>query len=162
MQGVSVLFVRTRTCLLIHALVTNSLGHFTILSIQLSFSTFVYPSICLAYLGQGARLIRDGDAVLSNLFYETIPGSHNGPLYWYVLQHDFNILSFSNNSLRVMFVFGILATVRYCTSFVARRKLTSAYSSSLHKLSLPLPSVLYSSLCRCTSFHRKPPSTLYL
>lgn len=61
----------------------SSLGHFNKLSIQLSFSLFVYPAIVLAYLGQGARLIRDGEAVLSNVFYQTIPGPPNGPLYWY-------------------------------------------------------------------------------
>ena len=52
------------------------------LSIQLSFTLFVYPSIVLAYLGQGARLIVDGADVLPNLFYTTIPGSNGGPLYW--------------------------------------------------------------------------------
>lgn len=52
------------------------------LSIQISFTCFVYPSVVLAYLGQGARLIVDGEAVMSNLFYDTIPGSTNGPLYW--------------------------------------------------------------------------------
>ncbi|KAF7795026.1 hypothetical protein EIP86_006170 [Pleurotus ostreatoroseus] len=70
-----------------------SLGHFNILSIQLSFSFIVYPSIVLAYLGQGARLIVDGEAALQNMFYATIPGSHNGPLYW------------------IIFVLGILSTV---------------------------------------------------
>lgn len=60
---------------------------------QLTFSLFVYPCLVLAYLGQGARLIADGDAVMSNIFYQTIPGETNGPLYW------------------IMFVFAILATV---------------------------------------------------
>ena len=64
--------------------VVSSLGHFSIRSIQLSFSLFVYPSICLAYPGQGARLVRDGAEVLPNLFYTTIPGTTTGPLYWYV------------------------------------------------------------------------------
>lgn len=51
---------------------------------QMSFGLFVYPSLVLAYLGQGARLIVDGDSVISNVFYNTIPGAHNGPLFWYV------------------------------------------------------------------------------
>jgi KUP system potassium uptake protein len=51
--------------------------------IQISFTTIVYPSICLAYLGQGARLIADKEAVLENIFYRTIPGSSNGALFWY-------------------------------------------------------------------------------
>ncbi|GJE85382.1 KUP/HAK/KT family potassium transporter [Phanerochaete sordida] len=87
-----------------------SLGHFNILSIQLSFTLFVYPSIVLAYLGQGARLIRDGEAVLSNLFYATIPGRVNGPVYW------------------IMFVFGILAT------FIASQTLITAAFSLIQQM----------------------------
>lgn len=52
---------------------------------QLSFSTFVFPNLVLAYLGQGARLARDGDAVIDNIFYATIPGSSNGPLFWFAV-----------------------------------------------------------------------------
>ena len=81
------------------------------LSIQLSFTCFVYPAVVLAYLGQGARLIVDGEAVLSNLFYQTIPGSANGPLYWSVV--GFVVLKEANRRYRIMFVFGILATVSY-------------------------------------------------
>ncbi|EKM57720.1 uncharacterized protein PHACADRAFT_251527 [Phanerochaete carnosa HHB-10118-sp] len=87
-----------------------SLGHFNMLSIQLSFSLFVYPSIVLAYLGQGARLIVDGEAVLFNLFYATIPGSTNGPLYW------------------IMFVLGILAT------FIASQTLITAAFSLVQQM----------------------------
>ena len=53
----------------------------------------MYPSLVLAYLGQGARLIVDGAEVLPNLFYLTIPGKHNGPLFW------------------ILYVFAILATL---------------------------------------------------
>lgn len=53
----------------------------------------MYPSLILAYLGQGARLIVDGADVLPNVFYLTIPGEHNGPLFW------------------VSYVFAILATL---------------------------------------------------
>jgi KUP system potassium uptake protein len=60
---------------------------------QISFSTLVYPSLVLAYLGQGARLIVDGESVISNIFYLTIPGKHNGPLFW------------------ILFVYAILATL---------------------------------------------------
>jgi KUP system potassium uptake protein len=70
-----------------------NLGQFNAFSIRLSFCTFVYPGLILAYLGQGARLIHDGSAVLPNVFYNTIPGPVNGPLYW------------------VVFVFAILATL---------------------------------------------------
>jgi KUP system potassium uptake protein len=61
--------------------------------VQISFGTFVYPSLMLAYLGQGSRLIVDGADVLPNVFYLTIPGKHNGPLFW------------------ILYVFAILATL---------------------------------------------------
>lgn len=70
-----------------------NLGQFNMLSIQLTFSLFVYPNLILAYLGQSARLIRDGDAVINNVFYTTIPGRSGGPLFW------------------IVYVFGILATL---------------------------------------------------
>ncbi len=60
---------------------------------QISFTTLVYPSLVLAYLGQGARLIVDGEDVISNIFYRTIPGKHDGPLFW------------------ILFVYAILATL---------------------------------------------------
>jgi KUP system potassium uptake protein len=46
---------------------------------------FVFPTLILAYLGQGARLIRDGDAVIHDVFYSTIPGHSGGPLFWFVI-----------------------------------------------------------------------------
>ncbi len=54
------------------------------MSIQISFTCFVYPSLVLAYLGQGARLITDGEAVITNIFYNTIPGPSKGGLFWLV------------------------------------------------------------------------------
>ncbi|KAI9452283.1 potassium transporter [Lactarius psammicola] len=70
-----------------------NLGQFNMISIQISFTTLVYPSLVLAYLGQGARLIVDGEDVISNIFYRTIPGKHDGPLFW------------------ILFVYAILATL---------------------------------------------------
>ncbi|KDR82452.1 hypothetical protein GALMADRAFT_237778 [Galerina marginata CBS 339.88] len=70
-----------------------NLGQFNAASIRMSFCTFVYPGLVLAYLGQGARLIHDGEPVLANVFYNTIPGPVNGPLFW------------------IMFVFAVLATL---------------------------------------------------
>ena len=62
-----------------------NLGQFNRASIQISFTCYVYPSLILAYMGQGAKLITDGENVLENIFYQTIPGKHEGPLFWYVL-----------------------------------------------------------------------------
>ncbi|KAG9017784.1 hypothetical protein FRB93_004595 [Tulasnella sp. JGI-2019a] len=61
-----------------------NLGQFNKASTQIGFSFFVYPMLVLAYLGQGARLIKDGDSVISNVFYNTIPGGRGGGLYWIV------------------------------------------------------------------------------
>jgi K+ transporter len=60
---------------------------------QISFTILVYPSLVLAYLGQGSRLIVDGQNVIANVFYLTIPGKHNGPLFW------------------ILYVYAILATL---------------------------------------------------
>ncbi|KAI0061789.1 potassium transporter [Artomyces pyxidatus] len=70
-----------------------NLGQFNMLSIQISFGSFVYPSLVLAYLGQGSKLIVNGDYIITNVFYTSIPGAHNGPLFW------------------IMYVFAILATL---------------------------------------------------
>ncbi|KAI5002622.1 hypothetical protein ZWY2020_027272 [Hordeum vulgare] len=53
------------------------LGHFNKRSIQVAFSTVVYPSLILAYSGQAAYLIKNPDH-LSTAFYSSIPG----PLFW--------------------------------------------------------------------------------
>ncbi|KDQ61961.1 hypothetical protein JAAARDRAFT_204343 [Jaapia argillacea MUCL 33604] len=87
-----------------------NLGQFNMFSIQLSFTFFVYPSLCLAYLGQGARLIADRDAVISNLFYKTIPGPSQGALFW------------------ILYVFAILATL------IASQAMISATSSLVQQM----------------------------
>jgi len=70
-----------------------NLGQFNMISIQISFSVLVYPSLVLAYLGQGSQLIVNGENVIENVFYRTIPGEHNGPLFW------------------ILYVYAILATL---------------------------------------------------
>ncbi|TFK27651.1 potassium transporter [Coprinopsis marcescibilis] len=70
-----------------------NLGQFNRASIRFSFCFIAYPSLVLAYLGQGARLIQEGSNVMDNIFYRTIPGPINGPLYW------------------IVFVFAVLATL---------------------------------------------------
>ncbi|KLO05737.1 potassium transporter [Schizopora paradoxa] len=94
-----------------------NLGQFNALSIQIAFGGFVYPSLVLAYLGQGARLISDGPDVLENVFYLTIPGKANGPLFW------------------VMYVFAILATL-----IASQAMITATFSliqQVIHMKSLP-------------------------
>jgi len=102
-----------------------NLGQFSRLSIQISFTGVVYPAVVLAYLGQGARVIRDGDAVMSNIFYATVPGKPNGPLYW------------------IIYIFGILATL------IASQALTTATFSLIQQIvnmkSLPPIRMVYTS-----------------
>lgn len=59
-----------------------NLGAFSKQSIRLSFSVIVYPCLMLAYLGQGAALITNGDNIISNVFFQSIPGPAGGPLFW--------------------------------------------------------------------------------
>ncbi|KAF9606999.1 hypothetical protein IFM89_030418 [Coptis chinensis] len=53
------------------------LGHFSVRSIQISFSCIVFPSLICAYSGQAAYLTKFPDHV-ADTFYKSIPG----PLYW--------------------------------------------------------------------------------
>lgn len=55
----------------------TDMGHFSRPSIQLAFTTVVYPSATLAYLGQTAYLIHHPD-VYKTPFFSSVPS----PLYW--------------------------------------------------------------------------------
>ncbi|KAH9774343.1 Potassium transporter 5 [Citrus sinensis] len=52
-------------------------GHFTVLSIQISTCGVVYPALILAYTGQASFLRKHPDLV-SNTFFKSVPG----PVYW--------------------------------------------------------------------------------
>lgn len=52
-------------------------GHFSVRSIQISMCFVTYPALILAYLGQGAYLMKHADNV-GNTFYGCIPK----PIYW--------------------------------------------------------------------------------
>ncbi|KAI7957517.1 hypothetical protein MJO28_004612 [Puccinia striiformis f. sp. tritici] len=65
----------------VEALFAN-LGQFSKGAIRLSFISFIYPALILAYLGQGAVLITQGPEVVTNIFYRSIPGGQGGPLWW--------------------------------------------------------------------------------
>ncbi|XVF80412.1 hypothetical protein PTKIN_Ptkin15bG0069100 [Pterospermum kingtungense] len=52
-------------------------GHFTVLSVQISTCTIVYPAILLAYTGQAAFLHKHPQHA-TDAFYKSVPG----PLYW--------------------------------------------------------------------------------
>lgn len=70
-----------------------SLGQFSKGAIRLSFIAWIYPALILAYLGQGAQMITNGDHVISNVFYQSIPGPTGGVLWW------------------IVWIFGMLATI---------------------------------------------------
>ncbi|KIY71241.1 potassium transporter [Cylindrobasidium torrendii FP15055 ss-10] len=87
-----------------------NVGQFNTLSIRISFLGLVYPTIMITYLGQGACLIVDGESVIQNIFYRSIPGPINGGLYW------------------VMFVFAFLAIL------IASQAMITATFSLLQQL----------------------------
>jgi KUP system potassium uptake protein len=59
-----------------------NLGQLGQRGIQIPLILIVYPSLMLAYLGQGAQLIVNGPTVIPNVFYLSIPGGAGGALYW--------------------------------------------------------------------------------
>ncbi|GAA5838703.1 hypothetical protein JCM9279_003833 [Rhodotorula babjevae] len=60
------------------------LGQFSKGSIRLAFCCFAAPCLMIQYLGQGAKLIVGGEEVLSNVFFNSIPGGTGGGLWWFV------------------------------------------------------------------------------
>lgn len=87
------LFVRTKNydilsgvilCITgVEALFAN-LGQFSKASIRTAFCSYAAPMLILQYLGQGAKLITHGDTVISNVFFNSIPGGTGGGLWWTV------------------------------------------------------------------------------
>ncbi|KAJ7554494.1 hypothetical protein O6H91_06G143500 [Diphasiastrum complanatum] len=53
------------------------LGHFSVKSIQIAFTSLVYPCLLLAYIGQAAYLLKYPEHV-DEAFYKSIPS----PVYW--------------------------------------------------------------------------------
>ncbi|KAG6543833.1 hypothetical protein Mapa_014673 [Marchantia paleacea] len=49
------------------------LGHFSVKAIQIAFTALVYPCLLIAYIGQGAYLLKHPESV-SETFYNSIPG----------------------------------------------------------------------------------------
>ncbi|KAK4050374.1 hypothetical protein OIV83_003443 [Microbotryomycetes sp. JL201] len=66
----------------VEALFAN-LAQFSKASIRLAFTFWVYPCLIFAYLGQGAKLIVDGENVIKNVFFQSIPGGVGSAL-WYI------------------------------------------------------------------------------
>jgi KUP system potassium uptake protein len=94
-----------------------NLGQFNAASIRIAVTFIVYPSLILAYLGQGARLIVDGEHVIQNVFYNTIPGPANGPLFW------------------IIFVLAILATLVASQAMITAT--FSLFQQVIHMKSFP-------------------------
>lgn len=88
-----------------------AIGQLSVRSIRWSLIAVVYPSLMLAYLGQGAKLIANPEAVLPNVFYLSVPGGQGSAAYW------------------IGFVTGLLATV------IASQALLSASFSIVSQLS---------------------------
>ncbi|GAA6004079.1 hypothetical protein JCM10207_002415 [Rhodosporidiobolus poonsookiae] len=66
----------------VEALFAN-LGQFSKSSIRLAFIGFAAPCLMLQYLGQGARLVVDGENVLPNVFFSSIPGGAGSGFWWF-------------------------------------------------------------------------------
>ncbi|GAA6026040.1 hypothetical protein JCM11491_002521, partial [Sporobolomyces phaffii] len=85
------LFVRTKNYDLLSGVVLCvtgtealfALAQFSKQSIRLSWIGYVYPCLILSYLGQGARLVRDPETVVKNVFFNSIPGG-SGTAYWWI------------------------------------------------------------------------------
>ena len=82
-----------------------NLGQLGQRAIQVPLICIVYPSLMLAYLGQGSQLIVNGPAVVPNIFYLSIPGGVGGAIYW------------------IGFTTGLLATI-----IASQAMLTACYS----------------------------------
>ncbi|KAK4429855.1 Potassium transporter 6 [Sesamum alatum] len=55
------------------------LGHFSVPSIQIAFTTVVFPCLLLAYMGQAAYLIKNPHAA-SSIFYDSVPEKLRWPV----------------------------------------------------------------------------------
>ncbi|KAE8216494.1 hypothetical protein CF327_g381 [Tilletia walkeri] len=88
-----------------------SIGQLSVRAIRLPLIFVVYPSLMLAYLGQGAKLIDRPADVLPNIFYLSVPGGQSSAAYW------------------IGFVLGLLATI------IASQALLSASFSIVAQLS---------------------------
>ncbi|WP_299328103.1 KUP/HAK/KT family potassium transporter [Parasphingopyxis sp.] len=58
----------------------SNMGHFGRKPIGLSWLVFVLPALMLSYLGQGALVLRDGEAIMANPFFLLAPGWFQLPL----------------------------------------------------------------------------------
>lgn len=56
------------------------LGHFGARAIRFTWSWFVYPALCLNYLGQGAWLLGDRPVAHGNVFFSTVPTTWLAPV----------------------------------------------------------------------------------
>ncbi|KAK0528745.1 hypothetical protein OC842_004461 [Tilletia horrida] len=88
-----------------------AIGQLSVRAIRTPLICIVYPSLMLAYLGQGAKLIDNPAAVLPNIFYLSVPGGQNSGAYW------------------IGFITGLLATI------IASQALLSASFSIVGQLS---------------------------
>lgn len=90
--------------------------------------------LVLAYLGQGAQLIVNGDVVITSVFYQSIPGTTGSPLYWIMCKFSIStaLLNLCSNKATPHVVpsdiFAVLATL------IAAQAMISACFSLLHQV----------------------------
>ncbi|KZO92922.1 potassium transporter [Calocera viscosa TUFC12733] len=116
-----------------------NLGQFNRASIQLSFTCVAYPCLVLAYLGQGARLITDGENAIQNVFYNTIPGPVSGGLWWFTYCFAiFATLIASQTMITAMF-----SLSQQLINFHSFPPLRMLYTSELVQGQIYIPAVNY-------------------
>ncbi|KAK9469042.1 potassium transporter [Lipomyces arxii] len=94
-------------------------GHFGALPVQLELSCVVYPALMLAYLGQGAYLIRYPDSI-TNVFYLSLPGGVGGRLYWFMLALA-TLATITASQALIIGVFGIFRQLIHIDCFPSFR-----------------------------------------
>lgn len=67
-------------------------GHFSVRSIQISMCSVTYPALILAYTGQ-ASFLRKNNHLVSNTFYDSIPGLFNRFLNIKIAQDSFYLFT---------------------------------------------------------------------
>ncbi|PHT51530.1 hypothetical protein CQW23_05992 [Capsicum baccatum] len=108
------------------------LGHFSVRSIQISFSCLVFPSILSAYIGQAAYLSKFPENV-GNAFYASVPGRHKAKVVFHTsAKHEGQVYIPKLN------YFLMVACVVVTISFKTTEKLGNAYAYGGSPCSTPV------------------------
>ncbi|GMH24557.1 hypothetical protein Nepgr_026400 [Nepenthes gracilis] len=116
------------------------LGHFNVRAVQISFSTMVYPSVIVAYIGQAAYLTKFPDQV-PNTFYASIPD----PLYWPM----FVVASVSAIIASQALISGAFAIISQSQSLGCFPKVKVIHTSAKYEGQVYIPEINYILMIAC-------------